>query len=95
MVLLIKRCDLVLGVQWLLSLGPIVWNFASLTMQFEHLQQTCTLQGIVPGALHMYSGAQLSKCIALSGQGPSPMLLTSTVQANLTLPNETLPHDLE
>lgn len=37
MVLPIKGCDLVLDVQWLLALGPITWNFASLTIQFEYL----------------------------------------------------------
>ncbi|KAA3481040.1 reverse transcriptase [Gossypium australe] len=37
MILPVKGCDLVLGIQWLLSLGPIIWNFSSLTMQFDHM----------------------------------------------------------
>lgn len=36
LVISIKGCDVVLEVQWLLSLGSILWNFRSLTMQFEH-----------------------------------------------------------
>lgn len=29
-------CDAVLGVQWLLKLGPILWDFEHLTMQFSY-----------------------------------------------------------
>ncbi|KAK8314780.1 hypothetical protein V6Z12_D01G194500 [Gossypium hirsutum] len=31
-VLALKKCDIVLGVQWLLTLGDIMWNFGALTM---------------------------------------------------------------
>ena len=34
LVLPLRGCDLVLGVQWLKDLGPIVWNFETLVMQF-------------------------------------------------------------
>lgn len=43
LILLVKGFDLVLGIQWLLSLCLIVWNFSSLTMEFVHLGQSCTL----------------------------------------------------
>lgn len=94
-VLPIKGCDMVLGVQWLHSLGPIVWNFASLTMQFGYIGKSCTLQGIMPGSLHVYSGSQLSKCITISGMGPGPVLLTSTVQADLKLTGGEISQELE
>lgn len=55
MVLLIKGCDMVLGVQWLHSLELIIWNFASLIMQFDYMGEACTLQGIKPGVLHVFS----------------------------------------
>ncbi|KAA3480064.1 Integrase, catalytic core [Gossypium australe] len=35
LVLLVKGCDLVIGIQWLFSLGSIMWNFSSLTLQFQ------------------------------------------------------------
>lgn len=43
MVLSVKGCDLVQGVQWLLSFSSVVWNFAALTMVFEYQGQSCTL----------------------------------------------------
>jgi hypothetical protein len=33
--------DVILGVQWLKSLGPIVWDFTTLTMAFVH--EGCTV----------------------------------------------------
>lgn len=43
LVLLVRGCDLVLGIQWLLPLRPIMWNFVSLEMQFEYEGQTHVL----------------------------------------------------
>lgn len=33
-VIVLACCDMVLGIQWLLSLGSILWNFRDLTMEF-------------------------------------------------------------
>ncbi|KAA3452986.1 Transposon Ty3-G Gag-Pol polyprotein [Gossypium australe] len=34
----VKGFDVVLGIQWLLSLGQIAWSFSNLTMQFQYLR---------------------------------------------------------
>lgn len=39
-------CDMVLGVEWLATLGDIVWNFQELTMKFSHKGQDYSLQGL-------------------------------------------------
>lgn len=53
----LKGCNIVLGIQWLLSLGSIIWNFSSLTMQFEHRGKNHILQGVVPGSLQLVSSS--------------------------------------
>lgn len=37
--------NVLLGVQWLKTLGPIVWNYDSLTMSFTKDLKSITLQG--------------------------------------------------
>lgn len=83
--LLVKGFDLVLGVQWLLSLGPIVWDFVELTMQFQLKNQKCNLKGTVLGLMQIVSSGRLSKCLSLAGFGPYPMLLTSCDQTVIEL----------
>jgi len=33
-VIQIRGCDMMLGIQWLKSLGPILWDFSALKMEF-------------------------------------------------------------
>jgi hypothetical protein len=40
-------CDMVLGVDWLSTLGPILWDFIKLTMKFTHQTQEVMLQGLI------------------------------------------------
>ncbi|XP_042973080.1 uncharacterized protein LOC122304883 [Carya illinoinensis] len=42
-------CDLVLGVAWLQTLGPILWDFAKLTMEFGGRDGKQVLKGLKPG----------------------------------------------
>lgn len=95
MVLLIKGCDVVLGIQWLLTLGSIFWNFASLTMQFEYVGKVCTLQDLLPGGLHMVTEAERPKCFSILGQGPRLVLLSTSEHITLNLPTQILHADIE
>jgi hypothetical protein len=40
------ECDIVLGVEWLRTLGPILMDFKELTMQFQEEGQTYHFQGL-------------------------------------------------
>lgn len=37
--LTLEGCDVVLGVDWLGTLGPILWDFINLAMKFKHHNQ--------------------------------------------------------
>lgn len=41
----VSGCDIVLGAEWLRSLGAILWDFSKLTMQFTWKGQTVQLTG--------------------------------------------------
>ncbi|XP_061375173.1 uncharacterized protein LOC133317324 [Gastrolobium bilobum] len=62
-VLELKGADIVLGVQWLATLGPVVTDYQALTMSFTHQAATITLQGDNPFQANPISTAQLHKLI--------------------------------
>ena len=41
-----RGCDVVLGIQWLITLGPILWDFKELTMQFNWQGSSITWTGL-------------------------------------------------
>lgn len=52
-VLSLGGCDIVLGVSWLMTLGPIIWDFSTLTMMFEYDGKIICLKGLSPSGLSM------------------------------------------
>ena len=80
LVLPLRGCDLVLGVQWLQTLGPITWDFTALTMQFFVEDKLVTLQGLQGGAVQIASKQQLSK---LPDKRSPTLLLAETVSLSL------------
>ena len=55
------RCDLVLGTQWLSTLGVIQWDFKLLTMCFTHGQKAVLLHGLKEAGSHIQEGNQFLK----------------------------------
>lgn len=86
MVLSLNGCDMVLGVQWLLALGDIIWNFSSLTMQFMVKGVPCTIHGIAPGSLAATERDLSSRCFASVSQvlGPYTLILSTPTQITLS-----------
>ena len=54
-------CEMVLGIQWLATLGDIVWNFNSLRMSFTTDAGSCVIQGITTTRIKLVSGTNLLK----------------------------------
>lgn len=55
--------DLVLGVQWLKSLGPILTDYNDLTLKFIHDGKIIELKGNVDDALHAITPTQLHRIV--------------------------------
>jgi hypothetical protein len=48
-ILTLAGCNAVLGIQWIRTLGPILWDFTELKMEFLHEGVSCTLLGLKQG----------------------------------------------
>lgn len=78
---------MVLGVLRLLTLGDIVWNFSSLTMQFVAKGRPCIIYDIVPGLLATTSSESNPKCFVAVGKllGPYATVLSFSDQMMLAV----------
>ena len=77
----LRGCDLVLGVQWLQTLGLITWDFNALIMRFTLKDSVVTLQGIQGSTVQMASKKQLSK-LSVS-RSPRTLLLADELSLQL------------
>jgi hypothetical protein len=56
-------CDIVLGDDWLRTLGPIVMDFKELTMQFQQEGKKYQFKGIIAGSLEIISSHRMEKIL--------------------------------
>jgi hypothetical protein len=56
-------CDIVLGVEWLRTLGPILMDFKELTMQFNQEGQQYKFQGITIGSPEIISSHRMENLL--------------------------------
>jgi hypothetical protein len=56
-------CDIVLGVEWLKTLGSILMDFQNLTMQFDQGSHTHKFQGITAGSPEIISSHRMEKLL--------------------------------
>jgi hypothetical protein len=56
-------CDIVLGADWLRTLGPILMDFKYLTMQFDQEGHQYKFQGIIVGSPEIISSHRMEKLL--------------------------------
>ncbi|GJX15039.1 LysM domain-containing GPI-anchored protein 2 [Tanacetum coccineum] len=61
MVIPLSSCDMVLGVQWLATLGDIVWNFKKLTKEYKYKGKRVVLSGSQHAVLTCLKGKKFPK----------------------------------
>jgi hypothetical protein len=83
-------CDIVLGVDWLRTLGPILMDFKALTMQFYQEGHQYKFQGITVGSPEVISSHRMEKLLKKGHSGVIAQL--HSIQAIETPP---VPQDLQ
>ncbi|KAF8392867.1 hypothetical protein HHK36_021106 [Tetracentron sinense] len=61
-------CDMVLGVQWLTTLGPIIWDFTNLRMEFHSKGKRHVLRGATTGAIKVIEVSHMQKALTKTKQ---------------------------
>lgn len=82
MLLPLKGCDIVLRIQWLIKLGPILWDFEQLCTEFCYLEQNLVLRCSQKASLTVIEGRELMKMVSTI-TSCSPVHLCSIHMANL------------
>jgi hypothetical protein len=83
-------CDIVLGADWLRTLGPILMDFKDLTMQFDQEGHQYKFQGITVGSPEIISSHCMEKLLKKGHSGVITQL--HVIQATET---PSVPQDLE
>jgi hypothetical protein len=83
-------CDIVLGAEWLRTLGPILMDFQNLTMQFDQGGHKHKFQGITAGSPEIISSHRMEKLLKKGHSGVIAQL--HAIQATEIPP---VPQDLQ
>jgi hypothetical protein len=83
-------CDIVLGADWLRTLGPILMDFKDLTMQFDQEGHQYKFQGITVGSPEIISSHRMEKLLKKGHSGVIAQL--HAIQATET---PSVPQDLQ
>jgi hypothetical protein len=83
-------CDIVLGADWLRTLGPILMDFKELTMQFNQEGHQYKFQGIIVGSPEVISSHRMENLLKKGHSGVIVQL--HAIQATETPP---VPQDLQ
>jgi hypothetical protein len=90
-------CDAVLGVTWLRTLGPVLWDFHLLTMAFGQGTSRTILQGLTPSGFSLEDGTRFLRSDPASNKGfflqvgpPHPSVSASALDDSTPAPIQDL-----
>ncbi|CAL5378579.1 unnamed protein product [Camellia sinensis] len=92
-ILQLKGCDMVLGIQWLATLGPVKWDFKNLSMEFQLNDKRHVLRGGKKEELTVIGANKIKKIVQKQAQGVVAQVYS--FQAECDEIEETLQPDLE
>lgn len=67
-VLPLGLCDLISGIQWLRSLGPVIWDFDKLQMEFSFNGKKFLLRGAKPVGIKLINNKSFSQAVQQGAQ---------------------------
>ncbi|XP_058217468.1 uncharacterized protein LOC131328550 [Rhododendron vialii] len=82
-------CDMVLGVQWLSTLGPVLWDFKNLQMQFSVSDKEIVLKGDTSTAVQVVNAKKMQHLLNKKSSGVLAQLCSLQ-----TVPSTEVPLDL-
>lgn len=63
LILPIGGCGIVLGIQWFITLGDIMWNFKKIKMEFNFKGQKVSLKVIQPPVVKLIASCRKDKLL--------------------------------
>jgi hypothetical protein len=85
-----RGCDIVLGRDWLRTLGPILMDFKALTMQFDHKGHQYKFQGITSSSPEVISSCRMENILKKGHSG-----VISQLHAIQEIETPPVSHDLQ
>ena len=86
------ECDVILGTQWLRTLGTILWDFFELWMQFSFNGKKHTWKGLQPGSLSIICSHHMGNILHKNSHDDIAQLHFIQMQPSVV---STTPLDLE
>ncbi|KAH9733790.1 hypothetical protein KPL71_017135 [Citrus sinensis] len=89
------ECDMVLGIQWLVELGPVLWDFKELVMEFSVGDRNFVLKGDTPDPTKMVSPKHIQRELQHLSQASAAHIFSIHVEGEEAEEVNREPEDLE
>lgn len=80
--------DVILGIQWLITVSPVWWDYINMKMKFQMNGRQCTLRGASNSSCKVVKGSSLTKACQQGAQ----LTLLQVIDPSDTDPDATVCH---